>query len=419
MDVIIAGGGIGGMTAALHLHRVGARVRVFESTAEIKELGVGVNMLPHAVRELTELGLQPVLADTAIETVELGYYTQYGRSIWREPRGVAAGYKWPQFSIHRGALQLLLFDAVKDRLGAQNVVTGHHVSGFDQDDSGVTVHFTDRQSGADLPSQRADVLIGADGIHSAVRNILHPGEGPPVFSGVTMWRGIMEREPFLDGRTMIVAGNWNRKFVAYPVSAQAARRGKSLVNWVAEVRGAHDTAHRREDWNRRGNKQGFFAEFADWTFDWLDIPRLITETDTIFEFPMIDRDPLPAWSFGRVTLLGDAAHPMYPIGSNGASQAILDARALADALAGAIEAESSLERALKAYEAARLEPTAQVVLSNRQFGPEQVMRLVDERCPGDCANIHDYVSHEEMEEIAQKYKLLAGFDKDLLNTRPS
>ncbi len=415
MEVIIAGGGIGGMTAALCLHRAGVRTTVFESTAEIKELGVGINLLPHAVRELTELGLQPALADTAIKTNELIYHTQYGRPIWREPRGLAGGYKWPQFSIHRGALQLILLDAVRDRLGVDNIVTGHHMSGFEQDDHGVTAHFTDRRTGAALPSRRGDVLIGADGIHSALRKALYPDEGPPAFSGITMWRGVTETEPFLDGRTMIMAGNWNRKFVAYPISEKAALKGRSLVNWVAEIRGAHDTLHRKEDWNRTGKKSDFLPEFADWKFDWLDIPKLITQSEKIFEFPMIDRDPLPAWSFGRVSLLGDAAHPMYPIGSNGASQAILDARVLATALTGA----PTVERALKAYQAERLGPTAQVVLSNRQFGPEQVMRLVDERCPGDCVNIHDYVTQEEMEEISLKYKSIAGFDTETLNARPA
>ncbi len=411
MRVMIAGGGIGGLTAALHLHRAGISAQVFESSAEIKALGVGINLLPHAVRELTELGLQSELAETAIETRDLIYHTQYGRPIWQEPRGLAAGYEWPQFSIHRGALQALLLAAVRKQLGPDNIVTGHHLSGFDQDGNSVTAHFIDRRDGKKLPSRNGDVLVGADGIHSAVRAAKYPNEGPPEYSGITMWRGITDTSPFLGGDTMIMAGNWNRKFVAYPISQKLARTGRSLVNWVAEVRGFQDHLQNREDWNRGGRKSDFFEVFSDWSFDWLDIPELINQADSIFEFPMIDRDPLPVWSHGRVTLLGDAAHPMYPIGSNGASQAILDARALATALTD----DATIEKALKSYEKMRLGPTAEVVLSNRQFGPEKVMQLVDERCPSDCTNIHDYVSREEMEEISRKYKTLAGFDKDSLN----
>lgn len=414
MKVLVIGGGIGGMTAALSLQRVGAEVEMFEGVAEVKPLGVGINILPHAVRELSELGLEPRLAEVAIAQSRLSYHTKYGRPIWSEPRGIAAGYRWPQFSIHRGELQMILFDAARERLGAKHIHASHRLHGFEQDATGVSAMFVD-PSGRPLDNWRGDALIGADGIHSKVRAQLYPNEGMPKYSGVTMWRGAHEGEPFLDGRTMIVAGNWTQKLVVYPISEKARQRGRSLINWVAEIRGIRPELLEREDWNRAGNKAEFMPTFANSRFDFLDFPKLVRETERVFEFPMVDRDPLPRWSFGRVTLLGDAAHPMYPIGSNGATQAIIDARALAAAFAG----EPDVERALKAYEAERLPPTAQVVRSNREFGPEQVLRVVDERCPGDVPNINDYVPVAEMDEIAKRYKLIAGFEVETLNNRRS
>jgi 2-polyprenyl-6-methoxyphenol hydroxylase-like FAD-dependent oxidoreductase len=414
MKALIIGGGIGGMTAALSFHRIGVEVEVFESVAEVKPLGVGINILPHATRELSELGLEPKLAEVAIAQSRLAYHTKYGRLIWSEPRGIAAGYRWPQFSIHRGELQMVLFEAARERVGPEHIHSAHRLVDFDQDERGVSAQFVD-PNGKSLGTWRGDALIGADGIHSRVRAKLYPNEGMPQYSGVTMWRGAHEGEPFLDGRTMIVAGNWNQKIVVYPISEAARRRGRSLINWVAEIRGIRPALLEREDWNRPGNKAEFMPTFATARFDFLDFPKLVAATERVFEFPMIDRDPLTRWSFGRVTLLGDAAHPMYPIGSNGGTQAIIDARALAAAFAG----EREIERALKAYEAERLPPTAQVVLSNRQFGPEQVLRLVDVRCPGDVPNINDFVSLAEMDEVARRYKLIAGFDVETLNDRRS
>ena len=382
MRVLIAGGGIGGLTTALSLHDAGIEAVVYESASALKELGVGINLLPHGVRALSALGLQAALASTAIETQALAYYTRHGRLIWREPRGADAGYRWPQYSIHRGRLLMILARAVQARLGASAIRTGHRLAHFEQDEDGVTAHFVDPATGRSRGSARGDVLIGADGIHSTVREALYPDEGPPQFSGVTMWRGITEQEPFLDGRSMIIAGNWHVRVVVYPISREATVRGHSLINWVAEIRDESKTAWRWEDWDRVGRKADFVPAFRDWRFDWLDVPRLFRESETVFEFPMADRDPLARWSFGRVTLLGDAAHPMYPSGSNGAAQAILDARALTHA----IQRQSIVEDALRAYQAERLGPTAEIVLLNRDFAAERVLRLVDERCPPDCEN---------------------------------
>ena len=411
MRALIAGGGIGGLTTALCLHDAGIEAVVYEAAPEMRELGVGINLLPHAVRELSGLGVQPALAATAIETGALAYYTKYGKLIQREPRGLAAGYRWPQFSIHRGRLLMILARAVRARLGASAIRTGHRFAHVEQADDGVTAHFADPATGAPVASARGDVLIGADGIHSTVRSRLYPDEGPPSFSGVTMWRGVTEQEPFIDGRTMVIAGNWSIRVVVYPISRDAAERGSSLINWVAEIRDESKTDWRWEDWDRRGRKADFVPAFEDWHFDWLDVPRLFRGSEAVFEFPMADRDPVARWSFGRVTLLGDAAHPMYPSGSNGAAQAILDARALTRA----IRTEPDIQVALRAYEAERLEPTSQIVLQNREFAAERILRLVDERCPPDCENIHDYVAHEEMEAMSRRYQRIAGFDRGTVN----
>ena len=411
MRVLIAGGGIGGLTTALCLHDAGIEAVVYESASALRELGVGINLLPHAVRELSALGIEPALASAAIETQALAYYTRHGRPIWQEPRGRAAGYRWPQFSIHRGRLLTILARAVQERLGASSIRTGHCLADFEQDDDGVTARFVDPASGQAVGSDRGDLLIGADGIHSRVRGVLYPAEGPPRFSGITMWRGITEQEAFLDGRTMIIAGNWHIRVVAYPISQEAAARGRSLINWVAEIRDESRTEWQWEDWDRLGDKGDFVPAFRTWRFDWLDVPRLLRGSDTVFEFPMCDRDPLERWSFGRVTLLGDAAHPMYPSGSNGAAQAVLDARAFTRAL----RSQPGVADALRAYQAARLAPTSEVVLLNREFAAERILRLVDERCPPDCDDVFDYVARDEVEGLAQRYRRIAGFDLSAVN----
>lgn len=409
---IIVGGGIGGLVSALKLHRVGVSVRVFESVENIQALGVGINLLPHAVRVLTELGLADKLKSTGLPTSELVYFNKFGSRIWQEPRGVNAGYHWPQYSIHRGRLQMLLLDAVKEQLGEQAVITGHHLSSFEMEGEQVTAHFINRKTGVNLGSYSADVMVAADGIHSAVRKFFYPNEGLPKFSGRILWRGIAEFEPYLTERTMIMAGYQNQKFVAYPVCPDTLARGRSLVNWIAEL-SVDEEMPSRADWNRKVNKEVFAPAFASWDFGWLNVPKLIEETEAVYEFPMVDRDPLPKWTFGRVTLLGDAAHPMYPIGSNGASQAILDA----DALGQAISENQDAELALIAYEKARLSRTANIVLSNRKNGPESVMQIVEERAPKGFENLYDVISQEELEEISNRYKQIAGFDQKTLNAK--
>jgi 5-methylphenazine-1-carboxylate 1-monooxygenase len=415
MTILIAGGGIAGLTAALSLHQIGEDCRVFETVFEPRPLGVGINLLPHAVRELTELGLQEALAETAIPTAELAYFNKHGQRIWSEARGRDAGYHWPQFSIHRGELQLILLHAARERLGADRVLTGYHLDGWSESATHVTARFVDKRSGKRLSDAEGDLLIGADGIHSVVRATLYPDEGPPIWNGAILWRGTTRGAPFLTERSMIMAGHEFQKFVAYPISRGAAERGEAVINWIAERKFRPDHAWRREDWNRAGVSDDFLPWFADWQFDWLDVPGVIAAADACFEYPMVDRDPLERWSFGRVTLLGDAAHPMYPIGSNGASQGILDARVLARE----IRLAGPGPGALLAYEAERRPATGKIVLANRANGPEQVMQLVEQRAPDGFVRVEDVLTPEELEGTAAGYRRIAGFDRDALNARGS
>jgi 2-polyprenyl-6-methoxyphenol hydroxylase-like FAD-dependent oxidoreductase len=403
MRAVVIGGGIGGLTAALSLHQLGIQVRVYEAAARITALGVGINLLPHSVRVLDGLGLLPALRATAIETAALSYYNKLGQLIWTEPRGLAAGYPWPQFSIHRGELQMILLAAAQERLGADAVVTGHALESFEARGERVACRLADRERGVVLDDE-ADLLIGADGIHSTVRRRFYPDEGPASFSGRYLWRATTPSAPFLGGRTMIMAGYQDQKFVAYPISKAALDAGRSLTNWIAEL-AVPGVVPPRSDWNKRVAATVFRERFANWKFGWLDVPALIDGAESIFEFPMVDRDPLPVWSRGRVTLLGDAAHPMFPIGSNGASQAILDARALADALAE----ERDVPAALARYEAQRRPATAAIVHSNRRHGPEIVLDMAEERAPQGFARVEDVFAPGELEGVAASYKQIAGF----------
>ena len=426
--VLIIGGGIGGLVTALSLHQAGFPCKVFESAEYVRPLGVGINVLPHAVRELTELGLRAQIEKHAVATAELAYYSKRGDLIWSEPRGEAAGYHWPQFSVHRGKLQMLLHEACVERIGQDNVLSGHHLRGWESTEKGVTARFASEPQADVTTSCHGRALIGADGIHSTVRQTLYPEEGPPIWNGAILWRGISRGPAFLTGRTMIMAGHEFQKFVCYPIEphavepaesgvaddADGADGGDAVLNWVAEKKYPIDRPWRREDWNRAGDLDEFLPDFAPWEFPWLSVPTLITSAERVFEYPMVDRDPLPKWTFGRVTLLGDAAHPMYPIGSNGASQAILDARVLARELLG----QGVNPAALKAYEAERREATTRIVLANRGNGPEQVMQLVEERAPGGFERVEDVLSAQELEDTAARYKQLAGFDKNSLNERP-
>lgn len=408
MRIAIVGAGIGGLATALSLEAAGFRdITVYERAPEIRGLGVGINLLPHAMRELTELGLASRIADLGVAPAALSYFNRLGQPIWSEPRGLEAGYRWPQQSVHRGRLQLALLGAVEERLG-DVVRTDHRLVEIVHREDADMARF---ETGAGTIDVEADVIVAADGIHSAVRAQLHPGDGDPVWSGLTLWRGTAVIPAFLDGRTMIMAGDGEQKFVAYPLSAPDAD-GRARVNFIAERRiaGSPDA-----DWNRAVDPAPIVELFADWRFGWLDVPSAIAAADEILEYPMVDRDALPQWTFGHTTLLGDAAHAMYPNGSNGGSQAILDARTLAFRLA----TEPTVTQALAAYEADRRAVTTALLEMTRQTGPERVMQLAYERAPDGFTDVHDVIPADELAEIAAAYKRAAGFHPDQLNARSS
>ncbi|GAB1577450.1 flavin-dependent oxidoreductase [Bordetella petrii] len=412
-EVVIVGAGVGGLVLALSLHQAGIGCRVYEAVAEIRPLGVGINLLPHAARELDELGLLPALDALGVHTRESIFFNRHGQFIYSEPAGKAAGYDWPQYSIHRGDLQMALLAAVRERLGPDSVVTGHRCLRVDQDDDGVTAHFTDA-AGQALPPVRGAIAVGCDGIHSALRKQLYPDEGPPRYSGVNMWRGVTRHRPFLSGGSMVRAG-WlaTGKMVIYPIRDAIDAEGNQLINWVAEIE-APVPAQR--DWNRAGRLDDFYPAFADWQFDWLDVAALIRNAESILEYPMVDQDPLPTWTRGRVTLLGDAAHPMVPRGSNGAGQAVIDARFLA----GQLKRQGLGTAALQEYDRVRVEATTRVVLTNRANPPDAILREVYERS-GDrpYQRIDDVISRAELEGISNRYKQIAGFDPASLKARAS
>jgi 2-polyprenyl-6-methoxyphenol hydroxylase-like FAD-dependent oxidoreductase len=407
-DIIIVGAGVGGLTLGLALHAAGIPCRIFESAPEIRAVGVGINLLPHATKELAALGLEADLARVAIATTDATFFNRFGQLIYQESLGRAAGYEHPQFSIHRGDLQMVLLDAFRARAGADRLVTNHHCLGVEQDDAGVSVTFSDGPGGANRSLVRGRLAIACDGINSAVRKQLYPGEGEPRYSGVNMWRGVTRWKPILSGASMVRAG-WlsHGKMVVYPIRPAGAD-GLQLINWVAEI---ETPVYRKRDWNRAGSMDDFLGAFADWHFDWLDVPALIRASDSVLEFPMVDQDPLPRWTFGRVTLLGDAAHPMVPRGSNGAGQAILDARALTSAL---LENQNPVD-ALASYEKQRLEATTRIVLTNRANPPDAILREVFQRTHDKPFKaIDDVISRDELVAMSEGYKRIAGYSKEAL-----
>jgi 5-methylphenazine-1-carboxylate 1-monooxygenase len=411
MKVIIAGAGVGGLVTALMLHARGIDCEVFEQADAVRELGVGINTLPHAIKELAELGLLDRLDAVAIRTYELFYTNRLGQEIWREPRGLDAGYDIPQFSIHRGRLQAVIYQAVRARLGESRIHLNCRLQSFTQDDGGVTAYFFDRH-GSHRLTARGDVLIGADGIHSVVRDKLFPDEGPPRWNGLMLWRGAIDWPAFLTGRSMVVAGGLAAKLVIYPI-AEGSRADKRLTNWavVGRVGDPSMPIPQKQDWSRPGRFEDLMPHLRRFRIPYVDAKALIEATSEFWEYPMCDRDPLPRWSHGRITLLGDAAHPMYPVGSNGASQAILDARFLADRLA---DAEHPAQ-ALWTYEQVRLPMTAEIVRMNRRGGPEGVIDAVEARAPDGFSNIDDVLSFEQRKAIVRGYASTAGFAREQVN----
>jgi 2-polyprenyl-6-methoxyphenol hydroxylase-like FAD-dependent oxidoreductase len=407
-DVIIIGAGIGGLTLALALHKVGVRFRIFEAARDIKPLGVGLNLLPHAVRELAQLGLQQRLAAKGVQTQEYCFYTRNGQLVYREPRGRFADYDWPQISIHRGDLHATLVAAVTERAGPDAIALGHKCIDVEQDGDAAIVRFLDAATTAERPPVRGTVAIACDGVHSVARALMHPAEAVPRYEGTTQYRGVTPWKPFLSGASMTYFGTYESgKLIIYPIRDKIDSEGRQLINWVIEVSRPNDQLLR--DWNRRSRVEEFIGHFDGCSFDWLDIPAVLRAAEEVYEYPMMDQEPLAFWTAGRITLLGDAAHPMMPRGSNGAAQAIIDAATLARILG----ADNDPVSALKAYEAERLRVTANVVLANRDIAPDAILRVVEERT-GD-----DVISRDELVEWQERYRKVAGFSSNDLKASPA
>ncbi|MEV0413520.1 flavin-dependent oxidoreductase [Streptomyces sp. NPDC050448] len=420
--IVITGAGIGGLTTALSLHAAGLDdVLVVEACPSLRAVGAGINLQPAAVRELTELGLAEALDGVAVATARLEYHHRYGGLIWSEPRGRAAGYNWPQYSVHRAHLQDILLSAVRNRLGPEALVTGGRLVRYEQgrEPGGEPGRHTVRAHVAGRPSPfSCDLLIGADGINSAVRATMYPDEGPPLGNGISMWRGVTEGPPFLDGRTMVIVGcNARVKAVAYPVSRPDGS-GRCLLNWVVESRTddglGEEDARGGADWDRAVPPEEVLAHLEGWSSDFLDLHGIIAGAPRIGRYPMIDRDPLPSWTDGRVVLLGDAAHPLYPTGSNGASQAIVDARVLAYELA-----HHDVDEALSRYEAARLPQTTGLLAAHRRLEPDPVLRQVEALAPNGFLDIRQVLPEERLDGIKSCTRQVTGVDATALNARSS
>jgi 2-polyprenyl-6-methoxyphenol hydroxylase-like FAD-dependent oxidoreductase len=403
MTIAIIGGGICGLSLAMNLHRKGIACRVYERAPEIKELGVGITLLPHAMREFEALGVGAQLLRTGIENQESCFFNRFGQLIYKEPRGKLAGYKYPEVGIHRGRLHMILYKAALALLGPDSVVTDRECIGFTQDDQGVTVNFKEFSTGRTCDPVRVEAVIACDGISSAVRKQLYPKD-EVAFAGINTWRGVTKHKPILTGKSYMRVGSiLTGKIVIYPIIDNVDGEGNQLINWMAEIKQETFT---KNDWNKPGNLADFHSIYADWKFDWLDIAALIKSADFILEYPMVDKDPIETWTFGRVTLAGDAAHPMYPRGSNGAAQAAIDARTLADCLA----ADSNVPAALKAYEAARARTAAKIVRTNREHPPDFINIKVEELV-GDRAfdDLDKYITQDELRALSENYKRIAGF----------
>ncbi|ATG38181.1 flavin-dependent oxidoreductase [Phaeobacter piscinae] len=408
MTVMIAGAGIAGLTLGLTLHELGVPFHIYEATETLKPMGVGINLQPNAVRELFDLGLEAELSAIGVRTRRLGFYSKLGKTIWEEPRGEAAGYSWPQFSVHRGALQMMLYHALLARAGSSVITTGARATGYDTSDQGACLHLENGRSA------HGDLLIAADGIHSAIRAQMYPDEGAPIWNGRILWRATTFAPAFHGGAAMAMIGHDQLRLVAYPISAPDDT-GTATINWIAEKQFDPSAHWNRESWNRAADIRDFLPDFANWRFDWIDVPALINGAKIVYEYPMVDRDPLPRWQDGPVSLMGDAAHPTYPVGSNGASQAIVDAR-----LIGAqMLAHGVTPQALSTYEAAVRPVTTAVALANRAGGgPDGVLQQVETLCGGDFSDIGEVIPQAELAAHAAKYKSIAGFSIEELNARP-
>lgn len=409
--VMIAGGGIGGLATALTLHQIGVRCVVFEAVRSLKPLGVGINLQPNAVRELFDLGLGEAALDrVGVPAREWALVGQNGQEIYAEPRGLEAGYRWPQYAVHRGQFHMLLYHTLCDQVGAQSVRLGARVTGYRKNPDGTVTALIDHADGT-TSEETGALLIGADGIHSALRATMHPDQPPIHWGGAVMWRGTTLAKPIRTGSSFVGLGTNRQRMVIYPISHPDPDTGLALINWIAEVTYDDPATQARTGWFREVPPSDFVHHFDGWTYDWLDVPALLRGADIAYENPMIDRDPVDTWRDGPVALLGDAAHAMYPTGSNGASQAIIDARTLG----AAMMTEGVTPAALAAYDTALCGPVSKLILRNRGAGPFGLLNLVDERCGGTFDEIDTVIPPEERAAFMAGYKAAAGFAIDTLN----
>jgi len=403
--IAIVGGGVAGLALALGLKQRGIEARVYEVAPEIKNLGVGITLLPHAMRELTALGLGEVVAAAGIENTQSAFFNRFGQLIYKEPRGRFAGYPVPEIGIHRGRLHTILYEAAARELGTDAIVLNRRCIGLDQDGDAVTLHFQETTTGHVADPVRARVVLACDGVNSTLRRHYYPDE-QLAFEGINTWRGVARGRPILDGRTYIRIGSIKTgKIVIYPIENDVDGKGNQLINWTTE---APLLGRPKNDWNKPGRLEDFLPIYESWRFDWLDVPELLNNSELLLEYPMVDKDPIERWTFGRVTFVGDAAHPMYQRGSNGAAQGLIDARTLADL----IHAKGPLA-ALTLYEEVRRPVTARIVATNRKHPPDfiniKVEELVGDR-PFD--NLDRYISQDALRALSDNYKRIAGFDRE-------
>jgi 5-methylphenazine-1-carboxylate 1-monooxygenase len=403
-NIAIVGGGIAGLALALGLHRRGIAAQVYEAAPQFSQIGVGITLLPHAMREIEALGLGALVASSGIENRESVFFNRFGQKLFSEPRGKFAGYPHPEIGIHRGNLHAMLLTAVREQLPPNAVCTGHQLVGLEQDSRQVTLHFKATTEGtAFRPSVVADMLIACDGVNSATRKIFYPEE-QVAFAGINTWRGVTRHKPILDGRTYMRIGSLKTgKIVVYPIIDNVDGSADQLINWIAEI---ETPGQRKNDWNKTGNLNDFLPIYESFKFGWLDVAQLIRNAEAVLEYPMVDKDPVDRWTFGRVTLAGDAAHPMYPRGSNGSAQALIDVRTLADLLAATADPTAALRK----YEAIRRPITTQIVRTNRDSPPD-VINLKVEELVGDRPfdDLDKYISQEELRRLSEQYKQVAGF----------
>lgn len=413
MTVLIAGGGISGLTLALSCHQVGIPFQVFEASSKMRPLGVGINLQPSAVRELFDLGLEKRLDEVGIRLKDYGLYTKKGLHVWTEPRGLDAGYDWPAYSVHRGRLHMMLYEEVLRRAGPSAVQTGWRATGFDTQDDRALLMLEDREG--NTRTVEGSVVVGADGIHSTIRRQMQPHESEPQWGGAMLWRGTTQSRPFLSGASMALVGHDGLRFVTYPISAPDPETGLATINWICNLQFDPNQKFRKEDYSRAANIDDFLPAFEQISFDWLNAAELIRGADEIFEYPMVDRDPLDSWTVGLTTLMGDAAHAAYPVGSNGAGAGITDARKLV----ASFLSHGLTKTALHAYEDEMLPITSKIILMNRTAGPDKILDIVEKRCGGQFDNIEDVIAHDEMAEHAATYKRVAGYGIAETNSSPS